>query len=185
ALQAFLAQRATTRPAAADAVLDALAVVADFTTRARSGVLRDRAGQLLYAPEPEAPTRFAKVMLALASGIALAYDDTEVTPRALQWVLRVALDCLPAVRRRVIAALVQGAIEADGEALSTRQMAGAVQFSAKTLRRALEDLQALEVVDCQKGGQGVADRWTLKPAWADVFRQLVQGASATGDEVTL
>jgi hypothetical protein len=185
ALQTFLSQRGCTPPAVSPAVRDALAIVADFTTRARSGVLRDGRSQLLYAPEPEAPTRFATVLLALASGIALAYDDTEVTPRALQGVLRVALDCLPAVRRRVIAALVKGAIEEHGEALSTTEIAGAVQFGRQTIRRALEDLQALEVVDCTKAGQGVADRWTLRDEWVSIFRQIGAAASVAEDGLTL
>src|SRR5262249_12301310 len=140
---------------------------------------------LEYAPEPEAPTRFAKVLLALASGIALAYDDTAVTPRALQWVFRVALDCLPVVRQRVIAALVREVISESDGTLSTTALAGAAQFSTVTIRRALEDLQALDVVTCRKAPRGGADEWALGETWAAIFRELRAAADRTDACATL
>jgi hypothetical protein len=183
-LHGFLAQRGTIPPTVSAAVRSTLATVADFVTRARSGVLRDGYKRHLeYAPEPEAPTRFAKVLLALASGIALAYDEPEVTPRALQWVLRVALDCLPVVRHRVIAALVCGAISDTGDALSTTEVAGATQFATVTIRRALEDLQALEVVTCHKATTGKADDWELETPWAAIFRELHAAASTAPEPI--
>src|SRR5262249_18590247 len=55
----------------------------------------------------------------------------------------------------------------------------------QTIRRALEDLQALEVVDCQKGGQGVADRWTLRDEWVSIFRQIGAAPSVAEDGLSL
>src|SRR5213076_1704531 len=109
AMHGFLAARGSALPAVDGAVLDRIASVADFVTRARSGVQRDGyKRELEYAPEPEAPTRFAKVLLSLAVGIACAYDAPTVTDRELRLVLRVALDSLPVIRRRAIEALVAG-----------------------------------------------------------------------------
>jgi hypothetical protein len=176
AMAAFFAGRGSTPPVVPDGVLHQLARVADFITRARSGVQRDGfRRELEYAPEPEAPTRFAKVLLSLARGIALAFDSPEVTPREVNLVLRVALDCLPLVRHRVIAALVKGAVETEApEApVSTSDVAGCARFSTTAVRRALEDLQALDVVSCQKGGRGKADLWMLAAPWGDVFQMLV------------
>jgi hypothetical protein len=178
AMHGFLAARGSTVPDASAAVLDRVATVADFITRARSGVQRDGyKRELEYAPEPEAPTRFAKVLLSLGSGIALAYDSPEVTDRELRLVLRVALDCLPLIRHRVIAALVDGAIMSDADGrLSTSEIAGTAQFSSTTVRRALEDLQALDVVVCHKTGTGKADEWELGERWRDVFCALAEDA---------
>ncbi len=176
AIHGFLAARGSTLPAVAPMVLDRIATVADFVTRARSGVERDGyKRELQYAPEPEAPTRFAKVLLSLASGIALAYDSPEITERELGLVLRVALDCLPLIRHRVIAALVHGTIEADGDGcLTTKHIAGAAHFSSAAVRRTLEDIQALEVVVCHKAGN--ADSWELGAPWREIFMALAKDA---------
>jgi hypothetical protein len=182
AMRGFLAARGSTPPDIEPAILDRIATVADFVTRARSGVQRDGwKRELEYAPEPEAPTRFAKVLASLASGITLAYDSETVTERELRLVLRVALDCLPLIRRRVIGALVEQTITEDGDRLSTSAIAGAVQFSTTAIRRALEDLQALEIVICCKGGAGKADQWTLADPWTDVFRALARDAQSVCD----
>jgi hypothetical protein len=179
-MRAFLAARAAGRPTVDDDVLDRLATVADFVTRARSGVQRDRwRRDLDYAPEPEAPTRFAKVLLALASGLAVAHDSPSVTPHELRLVLRVAVDCLPLLHHRVIAALARTPIE-DGEQLSTTYIAGAAQFSTATIRRTLEDLQALEITTCHKTGTGKADQWSLAPQWAEIFVALADDACGFG-----
>src|SRR5262249_58128390 len=148
AMRAFLAVRAVERPTVDDDVLDRLATVADFVTRARSGVQRDRwRRDLDYAPEPEAPTRFAKVLLALASGLAVAHDSPAVTPHELRLVLRVAVDCLPLIRHRVIAALAHAPIE-DGEQPSTTHIAGAPQFSTTTIPRTPTALHPPPVTTC-------------------------------------
>jgi hypothetical protein len=90
AMRRFLAGRVATTPVPGADVLERIAAVADFITRARSGVHRDGwKRELEYAPEPEAPTRFSKVLWALASGIARAHDSATVTGRELRLVLRV------------------------------------------------------------------------------------------------
>jgi hypothetical protein len=173
AMQNFLASRSDQVPTVSGAIRDRLARVADFVTRARSGVIRDgRQRDIDYAPEPEAPTRFAKVLHSLASGISVAYDSDEVGEREMSLILRVSLDCLPVIRRRVIAALAAGAITEDESGLSTSRISGAAQFSTTSIRRALEDLQALEVVQGHKMGQGRADEWQLDERWVEVFKSL-------------
>jgi hypothetical protein len=190
AMRGFLATRKTEPPRVSEPVLEILATVADFVTRARSGVMRDGyRRELEYAPEPEAPTRFAKVLHGLACGIALAHDRDEVTDVDLAYVLRVALDCLPDVRRRVIKALVEHTVIEDaGGELSTSKLVGMLQFSSATVRRTLEDLQALRVVDIEKQGPGKADTWTLRDEWHEVFKELGEAAlgtvAADDDEVT-
>jgi hypothetical protein len=102
----------------------------------------------------------------------VAYDSDEVGDKEMVLVLRVSLDCLPVIRRRVIAALAAGAITEDESGLSTSRISGAAQFSATSIRRTLEDLQALEVVHGHKMGQGRADEWELNDCWVDVFKSL-------------
>jgi hypothetical protein len=144
AMHGFLRARGSQAPAVGDAMLSALASLGDFVTRARSPVERDANRNLSYAPEPEAPTRFTKVLKSLSQGIALAYDAAEVTEREMRLVVRVAFDSLPPVRRAVLMALSR-----NGKAsVDTLVKAVAPRCSATSVRRALEDLQALGVVQC-------------------------------------
>lgn len=66
-------------PTVSEDIRKRLAKLADFTTRARSGVIRDGYKRSLdYAPEPEAPTRFARQLLSLARGGAATRGTMEV-----------------------------------------------------------------------------------------------------------
>jgi hypothetical protein len=179
AMHGFLAAREIKAPSSSMAIKRKLATAADFVTRARSGVVRDGyRRELEYAPEPEAPTRFAKVLLSLASGIAVARESDAIGEDELRLVLRVALDCLPVIRRQVIAALVTGPVDipVGDEPISTSTLAGVAKVSTVAIRRALEDLQALGVVTCHKGGSGKADSWTLDEKWSTIFTLLADAA---------
>lgn len=176
ALHGFLRARGTEPPRIDDSMREKLVAVADFTTRARSGVVRDGYKRHLeYAPEPEAPTRFAKVLLSEARGVALAYDSEAVTPREIGLVLRLALDCLPVIRRKVIEILARAAHDRSKErSRSADEIARALpDCSLSYVRRTLDDLGALRILDRTTGGKGEADRWALQDRWVSVFDTLV------------
>lgn len=152
---------------------ETLARLADYVTRARSGVERDRyRRELDYAPEPEMPARFAKQLFSLARGLAVVRGRNEVTEDDIRTVVRVGLDCIPAVRRLALEHLAAG----DEEDLTTSALAQQAQYSTTTIRRALEDLQALGLVECEKGGQGRADRWRLRDEWRGAVRDFAEEA---------
>ena len=108
----------------------------------------------------------------------MARDSETIGDDELRLVLRVALDCLPVIRRQVIAALVTGPVDVPvgDEPISTSVLAGVAKVSTVAIRRALEDLQALGVVACHKGGSGRADSWTLDEKWSGIFRLLADAA---------
>lgn len=62
-----------------DRFTEPLITLADIVTRARSGVARDRQTRdILYLPEPEAPTRFAKQIAQLmAAAIRIGVSESE------------------------------------------------------------------------------------------------------------
>ena len=68
-----------------------------------------------------------------------------------------------AVRRTVLRAVAR-MVTVD-KTLTLSKVAEGVQYSTATVRRALEDLQALGVLTVTKGGQGVADRWAVRDEW--------------------
>jgi hypothetical protein len=73
------------------------------------------------------------------------------------------MDCIPAVRRLVLRAMAD--LTESDEAFKTTTLAANMQYSTTTVRRALEDLQALGVLTGMKEGQGKADRWHARAEW--------------------
>jgi hypothetical protein len=168
AMARFVAARGGTLPTITEEQLERVATVADFVTRARSGVQREGYKRTIeYGPEPESPARFAKASLSLAQGVALAHDRTEVTDAELRLVARIALDSLPAIRRRVLMALV-----AAGGPLDTTAVSSAVRAATMATRRALEDLEALDAVACHKAMAGKSYAWEVRWDWLPILQSL-------------
>ena len=166
ACAAFLATIPKMPPEVAPEVRRWLARVADLVTRARSPVLRDGwKREFEYAPEPEMPARLARQLHALLRGVALVAGHPVVQTEDTARIARVAADCIPGIRRKALDALR----EADGW-VRTSNVANTVQHARTTVVRALEDLQALGLVSCKKGGQGVPDEWAL----TDECRELME-----------
>ena len=69
--------------------------------------------------------------------------------------VKVALDCIPALRRAILDTL------SERPGLSTSEAAESIAYPTTTTRRTLEDLHAYGLVDRELRGAGNADRWTL------------------------
>jgi hypothetical protein len=86
-----------------------IAALAEFTVRARTHISRSRYNkEIEYVPEPEAPTRLAQQLAQLAKGSALVMERSEVDGDDLALVRRVAFDCIPTARRKLLDALISG-----------------------------------------------------------------------------
>jgi hypothetical protein len=131
-----------------------LIALATLTVRCRSAVERDgHTREVELIPESEAPGRLALALSRLLAGVTVTG-----AARAEAWrvVTKVAMDCVPAVRLRVIRMLAGTTAMAD-----TTSVAAAVRCPVQTTRRALEDLAAHRVVRPLGQGQGKTHRWRL------------------------
>lgn len=159
-----------------------LAKVADLVTKARSAVVRDRyRREIEFVPQPELPARLARQLHALLQGVTAVSSHEAAQPDDLNSVARVAWDCIPAVRRKALDVL----FKADGM-LKTSDAAEEIQTPTVTVRRALEDLQVLRLVDVEKGGPGKADLYRLRDETRESMEALrlvepteVEGAVST------
>jgi DNA-binding transcriptional ArsR family regulator len=127
--------------------------LATLVVRARSAVERDGyTREIELVPEPEAPTRLIIVLDRLLAGL-----DAIGSPRsrALGVVTKVALDSIPAIRYACLRAL-----EPHDE-LDTNQVAEAIRYPSSTTRRALDDLTAHGLVDCERQTSNKAHKWRL------------------------
>jgi hypothetical protein len=119
--------------------------LADIITRARSGVARDSyTRELLYLPEPEAPTRLVKQLAQLtAAAIAIGADETD----AWRLARKVGWDSVPAVRCQVIEML--SAIDEPVTMATVQELTG---LPPKTAERVVEDLAVLNMARRTKVG---------------------------------
>jgi NrS-1 polymerase HBD domain/IclR helix-turn-helix domain len=130
--------------------------LADIVTRARSGVARDdHSRDILYLPEPEAPTRFAKQIAQLmAAMIRIGVEEDE----AWRLAQKVGWDSVPAVRTSLLRILSTAEC-----ALSRAQVQERSGLPESTVRRTEEDLVVLGLVDRHKNDSG---KWMVEPSQA-------------------
>jgi hypothetical protein len=138
-----------------DEETDRLIALATFVVRARSAVERDGyTREVELVPGAEAPTRLVIVLDRLLAGLdAIGCNRAQ----ALHVVTKAALDSIPALRLAVLTVL-----EAAGD-LDTNTVAATVRHPASTTRRALEDLTAHGLIECERQAEGKAHRWALSP----------------------
>ena len=120
-----------------------LVTLTDVVTRARSGVARDGwSRDLLYLPEPEAPTRLAKQLAQLAAA-ALTIGVAE--KEAWRLVRKVGWDSVPAVRCTVLANLAE-----QDRPVPIATIVEATGLPNRTVLRVVEDLVALRLLGRRK-----------------------------------
>jgi hypothetical protein len=91
-----------------DAYQRQLAALAEFVVRARTPVARDHQKELIFPPQPEAPTRLAQQLCQLAKGSSRLARRCVVTDRDIDLARRVGFDCIPPLRRQLLDALIAG-----------------------------------------------------------------------------
>jgi hypothetical protein len=123
-------------PRLSQSALQQLTEMAEFAAKARTHVSRSGFGnrEIEYIPTPEANTRIAKELAAVALGIAALQRHHEVTDSELSDMQRISLDSIPELRRKLLSAVRHGkAIEN----LAPRTV----------LNRQLEELHALGLIE--------------------------------------
>jgi hypothetical protein len=114
---------------------------ADLVTLARSAVERDYRGDIEFAHDPEAPTRFAKQLVQLLRGaISIGMTPTE----AMRLVRRCACDSIPPLRRDILLDL------ADNPGSRVADVRKRISKPRNTVRRGLECLHMLGALACEE-----------------------------------
>ena len=123
-------------PSLSEAMIHRIANFSEVVALCRTHIYREGSGRrdIEYVPEPEANTRIAKGLAGIAKGIAALNHHTEVLEEDLQDVLRVGIDCIPDVRRKVIAAAILD------------KNPNSVKATRTVKNRAIEELVALDVL---------------------------------------
>jgi hypothetical protein len=122
---------------------------ADIVTMARPAVERDFRGDIVFAHDPEMPTRFAKQLVQMLRG-AVAIGMTPAD--GMRLALRCARDSIPLMRREILLDLAQNP---DSRTADVRKR---ISKPRNTVRRELECLHMLQLLRCdetqEKDSQG-------------------------------
>jgi len=147
-------------PALTGSERELVIAVSTFVARARSSVERDGySREVELVPDAEAPGRLAIALAQLLAGLkVVGVAPADIPPL----IAKVGLDCIPALRRRVLEALMD-----ERAPLTTSKVAERIEHPTATARRALEELTAHRIVTRSAGGQGKPDEWTLSE-WAEM-----------------
>jgi len=160
--------------------------IANLATMARSDVERNwnsREEEIVNVHPAEMPTRFAGQLQAMIQGLMiLNYQETgkmELAPGREKVISKIAFDSIDRVMHLCLLELTRY------EEVQTAGVATTIGLPTTSIRRRLEDLTALGVVERTKGSGPKGDNWIIK----DEFRRIVskfesielKGGALTGD----
>lgn len=142
-----------------DEIGDWIVHVADFVSIARSSVERDwysASKEITENPDPEVPTRLSQQLDLITCAHAVLMGRDQVGPEDLELTREVALACISSCKRNLIKLLFKAE-----RALTTTEIANSIGLPSPTVRRHLEDLMVLKLVDRHGEGVGEAFEWSL------------------------
>lgn len=154
--------------------------LAEFSTRARSPISRDWKTQEITDVHPaEMPTRFAAQLSVLGRAMIVMNQCDGVADGLLETdkhiLYKISLDSINYMRRKCLQKLV------EYDEVVTAGLAVKLNFPTNTIRRHLEDLNVLEIVDRLKVSN--KDRWKLKPNYRRTLERF-EGIKMLAPELT-
>jgi hypothetical protein len=159
---------------------DTLVDLADFAVKARSAVERDGYDrEIVVMPEPEAPARLVGALSSILAGLEAIGANS---PTCWEILDKVAWDCIPAMRRRILQHLHEHA----GTPESTSTVVAATGIPKRTALYALEDLTLLHLVDGTKSSErdNAAWQWALSEHATTIWPRRVHEMSGTSEALT-
>ena len=151
--------------------------LANFCTRARSGVIRDTGmkKEVIFVPAAEMPTRITGQLAKIVQGLIIV-NKGEFQKDDMEIVYKIALDSIPQTNKMVITELAK----ADNQ--TTSEIATALGYPTDPIRQYLENLALLHVCTREKS-PGHGDRWTLDPEFTDIIRNYEGVIELTDEEI--
>lgn len=143
-----------------------LVLLAEFITKARSGVIRDFGfkKEVLFVPTPEMPTRVLQQVSLIGQGAMIA-NGGEITDDDIAMLYKTMIDSVPRTNWMVIREMAKG----DGQ--TTAAIATALGYPTDTIRTYLENQSLLGVCKREKADVGKGDTWHIDPGYAAIVQR--------------
>lgn len=132
-----------------------MAAAAEQVAVLRTTVARDRRGEISNYPSPEVPTRLSKQMTCLAKGIAMAREKAEVT----EGEVKLAMQCGFGAISRSRMTLLRYLLSQYPYGVNIAKMIQDMKLPQSTIRRWVEDLYVLKVLDRTKPDTKATTPW--------------------------
>lgn len=116
--------------------------LAQYVTRARCEVSRDKYTREPEIPKPEVAVRLSKQLRALAIGIAITHGETYISTKTLALVGQVALDAITLKRLQLLHILYN----VWPHTATTKDIVIAIGFTDSIVRQWLDDLVLLKLI---------------------------------------
>lgn len=145
-----------------DDFIDDIIDVAEFSTRARSIVLRDYRGQKNLALSPEAPMRVAKQMTALGQVLQYMNGGT-LTPELKKAVLKCGFDCIP---KQINLAMK---FCAEYSRVQVAGIAAKINYPEYVVSEWIDNLNMFKIVD--RDVSAGKEFWAMKPEYRDLLHK--------------
>jgi GTPase SAR1 family protein len=139
-------------PSLPEELLNELITIADFSTQMRTATKRDFHGNLMFAPENEAPMRMSNQLMILAQ-VLIFLNDGILKQEHHDILCKVALDSISRQRRVTLQVL------AKYSAVTTKGLAQELNYPTKTTLSWLEDINVIG--GCSRYLAGSSDMWKL------------------------
>jgi len=153
--------------------------LAEFSTRSRSPIERDWRSpnkDITFKHDPEGIARFLTQLVTLASALQIMNGGHELLPMDKRILYKISLDSINRTRRICLQALTKY------RRIDTRALAMKLGYPTSSIRRFLEDLNALDVIQRAKGVHN-ADTWNLKPSYRQLMAKF-EAIEPTDDDLT-
>jgi hypothetical protein len=157
-------------PTLATEYQDEIIKIANFSTMARSGVIRDFGPkrEVMFVPATEMPTRIVQQLNTLAASFVII-NKGEFLEEDMEVIYKIALDSIPQTNRMVMLEMARRAER------TTAEIATSLGYPTAPIRMYLENLALLGVCRRIRGAQseegGNADKWTLNEEFTEILRK--------------
>jgi len=157
-------------PEIPDNVQKEIVSLANFTTMARSGVIRDFGykKEVIFVPASEMPTRISQQLNTLAVSLIIT-NKGEFVEEDMSIIYKIALDSIPQTNRMVMKEM------ARGDRQTTKDIATALGYPTGPIKMYLENLALLGVCRRLKASEteegGTSDRWVLDEEFTAILKK--------------
>lgn len=158
-----------------DELKEEIVTIADMTCLARSSIEHDSfSKEITHVYIPEMPTRLSEQLISIAVAFQIINGDGKLKKEDHNILYKIAIDSIASNRRIVMKKL------SEYQEVTTAAIAVDLHYTTGVVKRWLEDLNALQIVDRIKGGN--ADRWKIKEEYRKVMARF-DGVTITNKDL--